>query len=144
MKERVEMKRKVYVVTSGAYSEYELEAIFSSKEKAEEFMRMLPKGRPEYNDVEEYDLDSGVVDHVKKGHFIWQIAMERDGSVVEVNKKDNECWSLCGPLEVVEQRGRGRDAEKRLVGAVWAKTWKQAIKIANDKRAQLIASGGWD
>lgn len=42
---------KVYVVTSGTYSDYMIRKIFLDKDKAEEYRKWLPDS----NDVEEYD-----------------------------------------------------------------------------------------
>lgn len=42
---------KVYVVTSGIYSDYCIQKIFLDKDKAEEYRKWLPDS----NDVEEYD-----------------------------------------------------------------------------------------
>lgn len=46
---------KVYVVTRGEYSDYCISAIFSTHEKAEEYMGGFPG---EFNEIEEYELDS--------------------------------------------------------------------------------------
>lgn len=50
---------KVYLVTSGEYSDYGIEKIFLDKKKAEEFAKWIPYA----NDIEEYetadDLDYG-------------------------------------------------------------------------------------
>lgn len=43
---------KVYVVTSGIYSDYRIQKIFLNKSKAEEYKKWLPNS----NDVEEYDI----------------------------------------------------------------------------------------
>lgn len=42
---------KVYVVTSGEYSDYMIRKIFLDKDKAEEYKKWLPDS----NDIEEYD-----------------------------------------------------------------------------------------
>ena len=42
---------KVYIVTSGTYSDYMIQKIFLDKDKAEEYRKWLPDS----NDVEEYD-----------------------------------------------------------------------------------------
>lgn len=49
---------KVYVVTSGEYSDYMIRKIFLDKDKAEEYKKWLPDS----NDIEEYDTsDDDVV-----------------------------------------------------------------------------------
>lgn len=42
---------KIYIVTSGTYSDYMIRKIFLDKDKAEEYRKWLPDS----NDVEEYD-----------------------------------------------------------------------------------------
>ena len=50
---------KVYVVTSGTYSDYMIRKIFLNKDKAEEYKKWLPDS----NDIEEYDTsDDDVID----------------------------------------------------------------------------------
>jgi len=50
---------KVYVVTSGIYSDYMIRKIFLNKDKAEEYRKWLPDS----NDVEEYDTsDDGTIE----------------------------------------------------------------------------------
>ena len=50
---------KVYVVTSGIYSDYMIRKIFLNKDKAEEYRKWLPDS----NDIEEYDTsDDDVID----------------------------------------------------------------------------------
>ena len=50
---------KVYVVTSGTYSDYMIRKIFLDKDKAEEYRKWLPDS----NDIEEYDTsDDDVID----------------------------------------------------------------------------------
>lgn len=53
---------KVYIVTSGEYSDYHIDACFSTKQKAQEFIRNAEKteelwDRPR---IEEWDLDGSV------------------------------------------------------------------------------------
>lgn len=50
---------KVYIVTSGTYSDYMIRKIFLDKDKAEEYRKWLPDS----NDIEEYDTsDDDVID----------------------------------------------------------------------------------
>ena len=51
---------KIYVVTSGSYSDYGIDAIFSTKEKAESFVRLGNEKIRNYAkyEVEEWDLDA--------------------------------------------------------------------------------------
>ena len=50
---------KVYVVTSGTYSDYMIRKIFLDKDKAEEYKEWIPDS----NDIEEYDTsDEDIID----------------------------------------------------------------------------------
>lgn len=51
---------KVYIVTSGEYSDYGIEACFSTKKKAQEYVNNAKKlhSKYYYQDIEEWDLDS--------------------------------------------------------------------------------------
>jgi hypothetical protein len=52
---------KVYLVSTGEYSDYTILGLFSTREKADAFITELAKGRfQQPNDVEEYDLDARV------------------------------------------------------------------------------------
>ena len=56
---------KVYVVTSGEYSDYMIRKIFLDKDKAEEYRKWLSDS----NDVEEYDTSDE--DVINKQYKIW-------------------------------------------------------------------------
>jgi len=66
---------KVYVVTYGLYSDYGIEAIFSTKEKAEEYLKNAAEigyeqGYSELNDdILEYELDERNIDLNKKNTY---------------------------------------------------------------------------
>lgn len=51
---------KVYIVTEGEYSDYQIEACFSTKKKAQEYIKNSKKvqGKYYYPDIEEWELDS--------------------------------------------------------------------------------------
>jgi len=57
---------KVFIVTKGTYSDYRIETVFSTKEKAEEYLRKSADKEfdGEYNEVEEYEID---VDYTQNG-----------------------------------------------------------------------------
>ena len=54
---------KVYIVTSGIYSDYMIRKIFLDKDKAEEYKEWIPNS----NDIEEYDTsDENIIDKLYK------------------------------------------------------------------------------
>lgn len=61
MKKIINNIHTAYVVTSGAYSDYRIEGVFSTKEKAEIFKKYLEKdGFSDYPEIEEYELDKPI------------------------------------------------------------------------------------
>ena len=68
---------KVYIVTSGEYSDYQIDAVFSTEEKAREYIQQHGS---DYR-IEVFDID----EEVKKGKKIWRVEMRFD------NFKVSEC-----------------------------------------------------
>jgi hypothetical protein len=124
------MAEKVWVVTDGEYSGYHIIGAFSTEAKADEFVSLFG-GR-----VEEWDLDP-FQKAVRRGVRAWSVRMDEDG--------DNATATVRG---VPEDHPRPYFYRRTLSyhygfwGCVHAKTEKQAIKIANDKRRLLIAHPG--
>lgn len=136
--------KKVYAVSSGYYSDYRVNAIFSTKELAEEFKRLIPDEK--YNDIEEYELDPVTADNVKRGYSVYSIYMLKDGSVEHVEKKDNGFYKEIGHELWKRSEAslyHGKKMPDVLTSIVWAKTEEHAIKIVNEHRTQMIANGQW-
>jgi hypothetical protein len=138
--------KKVYAVSSGSYSDYRVNAIFSTKKLAEEFMRFIPDG--EYNRIEEYEIDPQDVDLVKRGYSIWSVHMLKDGNTESITKRDINSFSIRNIGHQIWRRTKapafkGKGIPDILTSVVWAKTKQQAIKIVNEHRAQMIATGKW-
>lgn len=73
----------VYVVTSGEYSEYGIEAVFDNKEQAELYCATKEgHGDPKY--VEEYDTEEYRFDSEKPVFMRWdcQIVKDCDGTIL--------------------------------------------------------------
>ena len=88
--------KTVYAVSSGSYSDYRVNALFSSKEKAKEFIEVMQKDNPysDYNGIEEYQLDPPTVDLIKRGYSVWNVLMLRDGEVERTRKTDNDKYDV--------------------------------------------------
>ncbi len=127
---------KAYIVTSGSYSDYKIEAVFLKKKDAEKYIYNL-HGDCAYEDppeIEEWDIG----ENVKKKRPYWFGAMNRDGSIRVIhptgNVKDEYIEFNYHPL-----------AEYTYISfTIDAKSKEHAIKIINEKRVQIIASGMWD
>ena len=129
---------KVYVLTEGIYSDYGIEAIFSTREKAEAALAELARHRG-YNvewmeaEVETYTLDVEY-QYVK----CVSVKMKRDGTVmgsyIDDVKSDELDYSVTwyGYYNdyILHNRVRGNDYER-------------AVKVTNELRTRLIANGEW-
>jgi hypothetical protein len=152
---------KVYVVTEGEYSDYHIVEIFTNKEKAELLAEPFYERR-----VEEFELDPETPDYIKRGYKIFFINMFEDGGLpqnpddfdVYEYSADRSSWDLNKARFVKheypyfhtgEKWRHGNDEDKPHNGEwvmeidILAKDKKHAIKIANEKRVQLIGGNMW-
>lgn len=60
----------VYVVTAGCYSDYGIEAIFSTRELAEDYIVANPKKYSGYNDIAEWTVDERAGWVPRKGWYL--------------------------------------------------------------------------
>lgn len=142
------MSQTIYAVTSGSYSDYRVVALFSTREKAQDYKDTVLKN--EYDSgIEEYQLDPDTTDLLRRGYAVWRVIMLRDGSTERVYRPDNGRYDVeDAPSFHIWKRTEasayiGKGIPDALAASVWAKSEKAAIKITNEKRAQMIASGEW-
>jgi len=76
--------KKIYAVNSGSYSDYRVVALFSTPERAQEFMAAVPDS--DYNGVEEFELNPDTADLIKRGYSLWLVHMLRDGNTERVEQ----------------------------------------------------------
>lgn len=137
----------VFAVNSGSYSDYSIRAIFSSRELAEEYMTVVKNS--DYNDIEEYELDPTTSDMIRRGYSVWNVLMLIDGTTERVTRSDNDYYEVENtPRHWIWERTKapaykGKGIPDALDARVWAKTERAAVKIVNEKRAQMIANGEW-
>jgi len=78
---------KVYVVTSGVYSDYMIRKIFLNKDKAEEYKKWLPNS----NNVEEYDTsDDDVINKLYKVRISLKWYPNKEEKLIARSWKDCE------------------------------------------------------
>jgi hypothetical protein len=132
--------KTIYAVNAGSYSDYRIVALFTTVELAEEFMAAVPDG--DYNNIDEFDLNPKTSDLIRRGYSIWRVLMLRDGTTEQVSRKDVGLDEVIGIGHSMWRRSR-INIPDCLVSTVWAKSAEGAVKIANEHRAQMIASGEW-
>jgi len=122
----------VFVVTQGSYSDYSICAIFSTREKAVEHMGGFPG---EFNDIEEYDLDSLRPRKLTKQ---WNARLNWDGSV---HQYENKNPSVIDVVEAyVGERGGSYTFTWRggaFVGMSYV-SYEHAMKLAVEERQKAM------
>ena len=126
---------KIYVVTSGDYSDYGIDAIFTSRELAQAFINAFKKRDYDEFRIEEFELNPYKTE-IRKGYFAFFVRMQKDGKCTEVYK-ENSSYGFNGGIDY------GFDVNKNMYCHVFAKDDKHAVKITNEKRTELIALDKW-
>lgn len=150
----------VYAVSTGEYSDYGIECIFSTKEKAQEYIKLTNEysSRGDFNDIEEFELDPSIqIPHIHKfKHFFWG-EMDKDGNLLSPisktyldirtmnNKQENFNFSIYHPSSIY-----GYDPSRYpnidtvvLNFTVNANNEEHAQKIMGEKRSKLIRENRW-
>jgi len=125
-----ENKALVYVVTSGEYSSYSIEGVFTDKVMAEKIVDKLSEPYKVLHEkvrIEEFFLNLPVDEFE-----VITVRMTKEGSVLEVLHS------------VGRDRGiHGFDHPGNLMWSIFGKDEERAIKVANEKRVQIIANNLW-
>jgi len=131
------MTDKVYIVTSGSYSDYSIEAVFLDRAKADEYSKLASC----FSGVEVHDVHAGVPNPIKvklsKGWKYYWVCMKHDGNVSNsysydfpyIKDNNNFAWEKDINGGVV------------LLADIWARNEKRAIKVVNERRTMDIAEG---
>ena len=131
------MTKTIYVVTRGEYSDYDIEALFSEVENAEQFVKYYnATNRYDEARIEERELDA-ISEYSPKGMNFYSVVMDRNG---DADEPHIQSWM---DTPYVSHMWHARKGEW-LHMTVAARDKEHAIKIVNEKRAQLIATEQWD
>lgn len=122
---------EIYVVTSGVYSDYNIDAVFLDKKKAEYFAKFHTYGEGRIEVFEsmdnDYEIDTQVINY-------YEIDMAGDGTIRSIDNKQYE--HIPGDNKFVE---KFKHTSKGFSGLIIAESDEQAIKIMLDKRACWLA-----
>jgi len=121
---------KIYIVTSGCYSDREVVAAYTTPELAESAKKICD----EDGDIIEMELDQ--MPAHEPGTKLYLLYMLRNGDV-----KQQPCAisAFSESEEVVEWTWETEESKKGWTFKVWARDEAHAVKIAGEKRAMLIA-----
>lgn len=142
----------IYLVASGHYSDFSIEAVFSTKEKAEEFINWFNSEQIDYwSDslrILTYTLDPETVREAREGYTRYQVTMLKNGDVEEVRNDGTErMWTHSGYHICFHKNAPAyfdKDIENALVVETNALSPEHAIKIANEYRIQSIVQNEWE
>ena len=137
-----------YLVSSGDYSDYHIDAVFDNKEMAEEFVQRFSIGgwgEKLYIDERELNPD---IPQIREGLVAYRVHMAKDGTALLVKPLSeyeyDEHYVGAAATHAIgahfPDEGRGVVA---LVTRCYAQDKQHAVKIANEHRVQLIANGEW-
>lgn len=132
------MKAKtIYAVSQGCYSDYRVVALFSTEADAKLFIERHPDRWADWNDIETYDLDSGV-EKMRKGFSYFMVQMKRDGATTNVQTQPT---SIGAKPDEKFRESRGTVIDQQWFNWYgWARDSVHAIKIANEHRTKLAAA----
>jgi hypothetical protein len=122
---------KVYIITYGSYSDYSIRAVFSTIDKAEEYIQQ----HGNMFRIEEHLLDEEV-----RQSEIWSVEIGMS------SHKINQCES-CSDSWSVERVDKFRVFEPFFSDGEWniklllrADSMNRAVKVANERVAQIVAN----
>lgn len=143
--------KSVWVIEQGSYSDYHVVGVFSSKETAEAALQFLS---PDWDapTVAEWPLDPWA-NEINSGRFPYTVLMHANGNTIKVTRS-SIAYFECGVRLLLDRllRKGGEDTGncvpfRRGQGdaisvSCFAKDEEHAVKIANEKRIQLLANDG--
>jgi len=125
--------KKVYVVTSGCYSDYGIVGIFSSPEMAQEYID-LEKSLGKYSDLNE--IEEWGLDDLRPSKVHTRVWMGADGTVDNiyqgvgtVDDAGFMCFTFFEPHLLTWQ--------------VATDDKKRAVKVVNERRVIILANNEW-
>lgn len=135
----------VWAIEEGAYSEYHIVGVFSTRENAERILAILNADRQvALAELVEWPLDP-CIEQLNAGLSQWRVIMLKDGSV-EKTEHFGGAYGISADFQVsMRSTWRHGDNPKPdcIDPIVWATDESHAVKIVNEHRAAMIASGEW-
>lgn len=130
--EQEKPKKEVFLVTCGYYSEYRVCAVFTEKLFAEKYISRFNSTVPD----EELRIETYVLNpyeyELNKDYKPFSLRMTKEGICTEINVEDSSYGLEGGNIRF------GIDVDENMFISIFARDEKHAIKIANEKRVQLI------
>jgi hypothetical protein len=151
-------KKIVYAVSKGDYSSYEIDKIFTTIEKAQEYINLVNNKHNFYSrvndDIEEYELDPDItIKSPPKFKTFYRVEMYRDGNIKDCSEigydpfdpedTEKERYRLYGEKHYNEETGRFEYYYILSGYNINADNEEHAIKRVADKRSFLLRIDRW-
>lgn len=134
--------RAVWAIEQGEYSDYHVVGVFTSAVDAELVVDTIGGD----STIAEWPLNPAVAD-IRAGRKPFWVLMLRDGTVESVRPTEPNDHELAGRAWIHRRSSapafQGTGLPDALQVTAWATDEQHAVKIANEKRLQMIASGEW-
>lgn len=126
------MEKKIYVVTSGEYSDYHICAVFSAKEKAVDYVEQ----HGTRYDIEEYNVDEEVVKETQ----LWSVEFSvEDGELNEaspISRNRDTVVDTCSIFDGFD----GKEKYHYIRFYIDADSMDRAVKIARERFVAIKAN----
>ena len=141
--------KSIWVIEKGSYSDYRVVGVYSTKEGAELVCAKI-NGEESYElaVVSEWPLDPGM-EAINQGLSPFVVHMLRDGTTEKIWMDESDFEYTLNDRPTIWRRSnasayQGKNVPDCLVARVFAKDLQHAVKIANEYRTRMIASGEWE
>lgn len=129
---------KIYLVSSGQYSDYYVSAAFSTRELADLFI--AAQGYPTEFGIEERELDPNAAE-LRSGRRFYTVQMDLEGNVTDLSSGASNVTEHAARVAQVTHyypQGQNKDGPQVTVG-LFAPDDTTAVKIANEQRLGFLA-----
>ena len=140
--------KSIWMIEQGSYSDYRVVGVYSTKEGAELVCAKI-NGEESYElaVVSEWPLDPGV-EAINQGLSPFTVLMLRDGTTEKVWMDADDFEYALNAQPMIWRRSeapayQGKNIPDCLMARVFAKDSQHAVKIVNEHRTRMSASGEW-
>lgn len=116
---------KVFIVTSGEYSDYGIDRVFSTEEKAKEWIDIITSMYGGNYNIEQYELDAPIPE--RKEYLFFEAYIEDD----VVIKSNFEFYFTDEPNEIKFFRQSDGSCDKICIGTIRLKSGESLVKAKN-------------